>query len=197
MVGIQRQSLPLSNPRDVLVRATVQNLKRIDRKIFFTGIRTRTYSDFGKRRSPFFRADSCNTAGIREARVDLVDISHMTFARQQRPSPNLRIYRHSPGEFKCKMLPCTATDGGSKQDRHSGCPSRLFVLRLSIVTALPLPLSLGCPRRQRVILVRPSAEWSQGAISDPGSLGTGDTTPRPQPVGTSHTEHGTPPCSRS
>jgi hypothetical protein len=67
--GIRWPSLPLGTPWDVLVRATVQNRKRAGIKIFFIGVRTRTYSDFGGRRNPFFCADSCNMAGNRERRV--------------------------------------------------------------------------------------------------------------------------------
>ncbi len=67
MVGIRWQFRPLKNPYDVLVRATVQNQKRAGAKIFFTGLRTRTYDDFKGWRSPFFRSDSCNMAGIRGA----------------------------------------------------------------------------------------------------------------------------------
>ncbi len=65
VVGIRWQSLPLRNPYGVLVRATVQNPKRAGTKIFFIGFRTRTYGDFRGWRSPFFRQNSCNTAGNR------------------------------------------------------------------------------------------------------------------------------------
>ncbi len=52
------------------VRATVQNLKRAGTKIFFIGVRTRTYGDCPKRGTEavaegdaihFFRHDSCET----------------------------------------------------------------------------------------------------------------------------------------
>jgi len=53
---------PLRDPCDVLIRATVQNPKRVGINIFFIRVRTRTYRDFGASRNLLFRTDSCNTA---------------------------------------------------------------------------------------------------------------------------------------
>jgi hypothetical protein len=72
-VGCRRNPVAIpatQNPCDVPIRATVQNLKRVDTEIFFIGVRTRTYGDFGRSHTPFFRTDSCNTAGNRGRRID-------------------------------------------------------------------------------------------------------------------------------
>ena len=58
--------LATQDPCDALIRATVPNPKRAGTKIFFIGVGTRTYGDFGGWRNPFFSTDSCNIAGIRE-----------------------------------------------------------------------------------------------------------------------------------
>jgi hypothetical protein len=66
------KSTPSSAPHEegVHICATVANLTRVGTTIFFTVGRTRTYGDFGERRNPSFRADSCNTAGNRGRRMN-------------------------------------------------------------------------------------------------------------------------------
>jgi hypothetical protein len=53
------------------------------------------------------------------------DISHTIFARQRRRSPKLQIYRRSPEEFQCKVLPCTATEGWWGQESAVRMPSQV------------------------------------------------------------------------
>jgi hypothetical protein len=83
-VGPNRMSW---NGYDDLIRATVQNLKRVGTKIFFIGVRTRTYGDFGGWRNPFSRFDSCNTARNREGRIDLGEVGSVKFDVRSKRRP--------------------------------------------------------------------------------------------------------------
>ncbi len=73
LVGCGRNSAAIpaaQNPYDVHVRATVPNPKQAGAKIFFIGVGTRTYGDFGGWRNPLFSPDSCNTAGNRGTHIN-------------------------------------------------------------------------------------------------------------------------------
>jgi len=68
--GFVGNPCPWGTPCNVLVRATVQNPKRAGTEIFFIGVRTRTYGDFGGQRNSLFWPNPCNTAGNGGARID-------------------------------------------------------------------------------------------------------------------------------
>lgn len=102
-----------------------------------------------------------------------------------------------PRGLKCKMLLRTVSPDGLRQNPYPRCPDRQFVRRLGILIGLPSPLLLGCLLPRPVISAWPSGACLRSAVSGPGSRGTGDAAPRPPPVGRSHSEHDTPPCSQS